>query len=78
MKTTKVHALKACDPIVKEFADCASGRTVTVAWACKEKYKAVQDCMHQFTCPESMQLVRMEYLRLRDEHQAPQAQSPQS
>ena len=28
-----------------EFADCAHGRTLSVAWACRDKYKAVQDCM---------------------------------
>ncbi|KAI0068400.1 hypothetical protein BV25DRAFT_1818811 [Artomyces pyxidatus] len=77
LKTTKAHALKECDSIVKEFADCASGRTVSVAWACREKYKAVQDCMYQYTRPESMQLVRDEYLRIRNEHQRqpPQALS---
>ncbi|EIM92658.1 uncharacterized protein STEHIDRAFT_46087 [Stereum hirsutum FP-91666 SS1] len=47
MKTTKAYALKECDPIVKEFAECATGRTVTVAWACKDHYKRLQDCMYQ-------------------------------
>jgi len=28
-----------------EFAECATGRTVSVAWACKAKYKGVQDCI---------------------------------
>ncbi|KAH9857922.1 hypothetical protein C2E23DRAFT_718894 [Lenzites betulinus] len=45
MKKTKEHALKECDPIVKEFADCAEGRTFSVAWECRAKYKAVQECM---------------------------------
>lgn len=69
LKTTKAHALRECDPIVKAFADCAAGRTVSVAWACREKFKGVQDCIYQFTRPESMQLVRDEYLRLRNEQQ---------
>ncbi|KAA1468165.1 hypothetical protein DENSPDRAFT_857121 [Dentipellis sp. KUC8613] len=47
MKTTKARALRECDPIVKEFAECATGRTVSVAWACRAKYKAIQDCMYQ-------------------------------
>ncbi|KAI9460910.1 hypothetical protein BJY52DRAFT_1117568 [Lactarius psammicola] len=47
LKTTKAHALKGCDPLVKAFADCAAGRTVSVAWACREKFKAVQDCIYQ-------------------------------
>ncbi|KAF8973909.1 hypothetical protein BDZ97DRAFT_1648224 [Flammula alnicola] len=47
LKTTKAHALKECDSLVKEFAACASGRTVSVAWACRDQLKHVQDCMVQ-------------------------------
>ncbi|KAI0318477.1 hypothetical protein OF83DRAFT_942659 [Amylostereum chailletii] len=32
---------------VSAFAECATGRTVSVAWACREKYRDVQDCMYQ-------------------------------
>ncbi|KAH8100601.1 hypothetical protein BXZ70DRAFT_893158 [Cristinia sonorae] len=46
LKSTKARALKECDPVVKEFAECASGRTISVAWACRGKYKALQECMH--------------------------------
>lgn len=28
-----------------EFAECATGRTVSVVWACKAKYKEVQECI---------------------------------
>lgn len=35
---------RACYP---EFADCAEGRTFSVAWECRSKYKAVQECMLQ-------------------------------
>ncbi|KIP12610.1 hypothetical protein PHLGIDRAFT_61642 [Phlebiopsis gigantea 11061_1 CR5-6] len=44
-KTTKEQALKECDPVVKAFAECATGRILSVAWACRDKYKAVQECM---------------------------------
>ncbi|KAF7965660.1 hypothetical protein HWV62_42404 [Athelia sp. TMB] len=59
LKTTKARALKECDAFVKgaatplscqfyvAFAECATGRTLSVAWACKANYKAVQDCMVQ-------------------------------
>lgn len=33
--------------LAAEFADCASGRSISVAWACRTKYKAVQVCMYQ-------------------------------
>lgn len=67
LKTTKARALKECDAVVKDFAECATGRTVSVAWACKAKYKEVQDCMFQFTGPDAMEIVRKEYLRLKNE-----------
>jgi len=62
-KTTKARALRECDSVVKgliylplvlstltsclEFADCATGRTVSVAWACRDHLKRVQECMIQ-------------------------------
>ncbi|OBZ78810.1 COX assembly mitochondrial protein 2 [Grifola frondosa] len=69
LKATKGRALKDCDPIVREFAACASGRTVSVAWACSKQNKAMQDCLRQYTGPEAMAIVREEYLRLRNQQQ---------
>ena len=31
--------------IGKGFAQCAEGRTVSVAWACRKQWAAIQDCM---------------------------------
>ncbi|KAF9056281.1 hypothetical protein BJ165DRAFT_1432349 [Panaeolus papilionaceus] len=45
LKATKAHAMKECDGVVKEFAACASGRTISVAWSCRDQLKVVQDCM---------------------------------
>ncbi|TFK41037.1 hypothetical protein BDQ12DRAFT_626195 [Crucibulum laeve] len=70
LKTTKARALKECDSVVKDFADCASSRTISVAWACRDKLKLVQECMVQFTGPEPMEKVRMEYLRLRNQQES--------
>lgn len=35
--------LDQCTPT--EFAACASGRTISVAWSCRDQLKVVQDCM---------------------------------
>jgi len=66
-RSAKARALKECDAIVQDFAECATGRTVSVAWACRDKYSAVQNCMLRFTGPDAMDTVRKEYLRLRDQ-----------
>ncbi|KAF8581060.1 hypothetical protein K439DRAFT_1355155 [Ramaria rubella] len=47
LKSTKARALKECDHVVKEFAECATGRTISVSWACREQHKEVQKCMLQ-------------------------------
>ena len=39
------HVVLCADSMLLAFADCATGRTVSVAWACRDKYKAVQECM---------------------------------
>jgi len=68
-KNTKARALKECDAVVKDFADCTTGRTISLVWACKDKYKLVQQCMLQYTSSENMDSLRAEYVRLRDERQ---------
>ncbi|KIM67199.1 hypothetical protein SCLCIDRAFT_108559 [Scleroderma citrinum Foug A] len=47
LKTTKARALKECDSVVRDFAECATGRTVSVVWACRDKYTILQECMLQ-------------------------------
>ncbi|KAH7909113.1 hypothetical protein BJ138DRAFT_1011466 [Hygrophoropsis aurantiaca] len=47
LKATKARALRECDSVVKDFAECATGRTISVAWACRHRYKELQECMLQ-------------------------------
>jgi COX assembly protein 1 len=30
-----------------EFAECSTGRTVSIAWACRGQHKALQNCLKQ-------------------------------
>ena len=34
-----------CAGVVKDFADCARGRTFSVAWQCKDQHLAMNSCM---------------------------------
>jgi len=57
METAKKQALKACDDLVKSrspprsridklaFADCATGRTFSLPFACRPHLQAMQGCM---------------------------------
>ncbi|KAF8510951.1 hypothetical protein BU17DRAFT_55011 [Hysterangium stoloniferum] len=70
LKTTKARALKECDSYVK---DCVTGRTISVAWACRDQHKEVQKCMLNYTNAENMDILRAEYVRLRSEHRQKEA-----
>ncbi|PWN93968.1 hypothetical protein FA10DRAFT_264565 [Acaromyces ingoldii] len=63
LKETKQEALKKCDDVVKDFAQCSSGRTVSVAWACRDQHRKLQDCLKQYTGPEAMEEKRRAYLK---------------
>ncbi|KAF8518482.1 hypothetical protein JB92DRAFT_2902681 [Gautieria morchelliformis] len=67
LKSTKARALKECDQFVKE---CATGRTISVAWACRGQHKEIQNCMLKFTGPENMDILRAEYVKLRAQSRA--------
>ncbi|KIK71161.1 hypothetical protein GYMLUDRAFT_211096 [Collybiopsis luxurians FD-317 M1] len=45
LKAVKAQAMKECDPLVRDFTDCMSGRLISVAWACKDKLKVLESCM---------------------------------
>ncbi|KIJ51048.1 hypothetical protein M422DRAFT_158771 [Sphaerobolus stellatus SS14] len=66
-KATKARALKECDDYVK---DCTTGRTISVAWACRGQYRDLQNCILQYTNPENMEILKAEYVRLRDSSKA--------
>jgi len=72
-----MRALKECDPVVKDFVECTQGRSVSLIWACREKYRLLQQCMLQYTGPESMDILRAEYVRLRDRSGPQAAQTKQ-
>lgn len=68
MKSTKAKAMKECDPVVKKFAECSQGRTISVVWACKDEYKAVRDCMKIHLNPERLEELRAEYIHQRGQN----------
>ncbi|XP_054780139.1 uncharacterized protein LOC129287888 isoform X2 [Prosopis cineraria] len=43
----KQKALKECDHYTAKYAQCASGRTISVVWQCRKQAKELNDCLHQ-------------------------------
>ena len=40
-------AEERCTALIGDFNACAKGRNFSMLWACKAKYNASQDCVHQ-------------------------------
>ncbi|KAH9619473.1 hypothetical protein KSS87_015869 [Heliosperma pusillum] len=45
----KAKALKECDVLTAKYAECASGRTLSVVWKCREQAKELNNCLHQLS-----------------------------
>ncbi|XP_061369091.1 uncharacterized protein LOC133311967 [Gastrolobium bilobum] len=58
----KQKALKECDQYTAKYAQCASGRTLSVVWHCREQAKELNDCLHQFTNDSVLEKMKKEYM----------------
>jgi len=47
------------------FADCARGRTFSVAWACRNLHMAMNNCMKAHATPEEQDAAREEWFATR-------------
>ncbi|CAL0308256.1 unnamed protein product [Lupinus luteus] len=58
----KQKALKACDYYTCKYAECASGRTLSVVWQCRQQAKQLNACLHQFTNDAVLEEMKKEYM----------------
>ncbi|RKP15121.1 hypothetical protein BJ684DRAFT_1477, partial [Piptocephalis cylindrospora] len=45
LKEMKADARKNCSETLSAFAKCATGRTVSVAWACRTEQRIMNGCL---------------------------------
>ncbi|EGD80822.1 hypothetical protein PTSG_01408 [Salpingoeca rosetta] len=82
-KMVKEAARIACADVVKEFEDCARGRTISVVFACREQNKKLTECVLANSTPEHFErqtqifLEKRKEARLAEEQQAAQEAQPQ-
>ena len=43
----KQRAYAACTAVASAYADCCRGRTLSMAWACRDELKALSACLGQ-------------------------------
>ncbi|KAL2335284.1 hypothetical protein Fmac_016497 [Flemingia macrophylla] len=58
----KQKALKQCDRYTAKYAECASGRTLSIVWSCRQQAKELNDCLHQFTNDSVLDEMKKEYM----------------
>ncbi|KAF5841325.1 hypothetical protein DUNSADRAFT_13401 [Dunaliella salina] len=51
-------AEKHCQDLIEAYNRCASGRSVSMIWACKPDYNASQDCLHNYLNEENLNTVK--------------------
>ncbi|XP_047319111.1 uncharacterized protein DDB_G0275933 [Impatiens glandulifera] len=58
----KTKALKECGYYTTEYAECASGRTLSVVWKCRKQAKELNECLHQFTNDTVLEDMKKDYV----------------
>ncbi|BEJ18065.1 hypothetical protein CspHIS471_0703420 [Cutaneotrichosporon sp. HIS471] len=63
----KKAALTACDELVRNFADCARGRTVTMPFKCGSQHTAMNACIKVHMTEERLDAAKLDYIANRSE-----------
>ncbi|KAB5516579.1 hypothetical protein DKX38_027227 [Salix brachista] len=62
----KQKALKQCEEYASKYAQCASGRTLSVVWQCRKQAKELNECLHQYTNDAVLEEMKREYTLQQD------------
>ncbi|XP_065854183.1 uncharacterized protein [Euphorbia lathyris] len=62
----KQKALKECDQLTSKLAQCSSGRTISVVWKCREQFKELNACLHQYTNDAVLEEMKKAYMLEQD------------
>ncbi|KAG5621174.1 hypothetical protein H5410_006392 [Solanum commersonii] len=63
----KQKALKQCDQYTTKYAECASGRTISVVWQCRKQAKELNECLHQYTNDSVLEEMKKAYILQQNE-----------
>lgn len=58
----RTEAMRRCEHKVQEYSDCSSNRTLSIIWACREQFNALNDCCAQYTTKEILNEHKRQYL----------------
>ncbi|CAN1126067.1 Uncharacterized protein DDB_G0275933 [Linum perenne] len=57
----KQKALKECEHLASQYAQCATGRTISVVWQCRKQARELNSCLHQYTNDTVLEEMKKEY-----------------
>eukprot|EP00250_Pteridium_aquilinum_P026820 c33647_g1_i1 orf=81-350(+) len=57
----KAKALRECDALAAKYAECTSGRTLSVVWTCRPQFKLLNECLHQYTNDDVLEEYKKKY-----------------
>ncbi|KAL1527113.1 hypothetical protein AB1Y20_015795 [Prymnesium parvum] len=55
IKELAAEAREKCHETRNAYVQCASGRTLTLVWACKGVLREFNECLHQYTTEEQIE-----------------------
>ncbi|ACO65367.1 predicted protein [Micromonas commoda] len=59
----KERALVRCRETQKDYYECVKGRTISIAWACRDTAAAMNDCLHQHTNDTSLDELKQRWVK---------------
>eukprot|EP01147_Barroeca_monosierra_P000647 gene647-3956_t len=69
-KMVKEAAKMACADVVREFEDCARGRSLSVIFKCREQNQKLKDCFLAHSTQEHYEIQRQIFLEKRKQSRA--------
>ncbi|KAK9808881.1 hypothetical protein WJX72_005664 [[Myrmecia] bisecta] len=58
----KQHAMKSCAHYAKAYAECCSGRVMSMVWACRGELADLNGCLHKHTKDEVLSEVKRRWM----------------
>eukprot|EP00879_Flechtneria_rotunda_P011631 GHRR01012149.1.p2 GENE.GHRR01012149.1~~GHRR01012149.1.p2 ORF type:complete len:120 (+),score=41.28 GHRR01012149.1:471-830(+) len=51
-----------CADLIAAYNACVGGRTVSVAWACRNAYRASQECIREYVNQDNLEVMKQRWI----------------
>ncbi|KAK9924736.1 hypothetical protein M0R45_033089 [Rubus argutus] len=72
----KQKAMKECKDYASKYAECSTGRTISVVWQCRQEAKELNNCLHQFTNDDVLEEMKRQYMLQQQEKESTKGLNP--